>query len=171
MFKIITPLSQHCKILTDSGKKSFLESHGTSASQKDLDEYISKVYTVERFEIELKQSDAIYKLVFYNNLPAAYSKMVFDIDAPEIPHLRCCKLERIYVLKEFYDKKIGKILLDINLQIAKDLKQEGMMLNVWTGNARAIRFYEREGFKKIGETGFKISETHSNPNYVMFLEF
>ena len=74
-------------------------------------------------------------------------------------------------MKEFYDKNIGKQLFDLNIELAKANKQIGIWLYVWTENKRALRFYEKQGFKNIGSTHFRISETHSNPNYWMYLKF
>jgi ribosomal protein S18 acetylase RimI-like enzyme len=44
-------------------------------------------------------------------------------------------------------------------------------LAVWTENHRAIDFYKKIGFKKVGDYDFKISENHSNPNHILYLEF
>lgn len=171
MLKIIEPSHTYAALLSSIGAQSFLESHGSSASRENLEEYVSKAFAVEQFEKELLEKNAVFKLAFYNNIPAGYSKILTDQSHPKISSNSICKMDRLYVLRDFYDNKIGKALFDENLRIAKELKQTGMILNMWTGNARAIRFYEREGFERIGETGFKISQTHSNPNYQMYLQF
>ena len=46
-----------------------------------------------------------------------------------------------------------------------------MWLNVWVENYRAIKFYEKNDFKKVADISFKISETRFNPNYQMYLEY
>jgi ribosomal protein S18 acetylase RimI-like enzyme len=81
------------------------------------------------------------------------------------------KLERLYLLKEFYDKKLGNALFQFNCDLAKQHSQKGIWLFVWTGNHRAIRFYDKAGFKIIGSHNFKISEDHSNPNHQMLKQF
>jgi ribosomal protein S18 acetylase RimI-like enzyme len=80
------------------------------------------------------------------------------------------KLERIYILKEFYDLKLGYNLFEFNRSLARENNQKGIWLFVWKGNERAIKFYKKNGFEVIGNFDYKISETHSNPNYQMFLK-
>ena len=46
-----------------------------------------------------------------------------------------------------------------------------MWLFVWKENHRAINFYNKAGFKIFGSHDFKLSETHANPNHVMFLKY
>jgi len=63
---------------------------------------------------------------------------------------------------------LGYQLFNFNIKLCKKLDQVGIWLNVWTENTRAINFYRKVGFKKIGEYNFKISPTHSNPNHQLF---
>ena len=81
------------------------------------------------------------------------------------------KMERLYLLKEFYGLEIGLKLMDFNTKLAQEKKQSGIWLEVWIENFRAIKFYKKVGFEIVGKANFTVSETHSNPNYIMFLEF
>jgi ribosomal protein S18 acetylase RimI-like enzyme len=81
------------------------------------------------------------------------------------------KLERLYLLKEFYGRNLGAELFNFNLNLSKEAGEKGLWLYVWKGNDRAIRFYQKQGFEIVGSHDFKISETHHNPNHQMFLKF
>jgi diamine N-acetyltransferase len=168
MIRVIQPDTMHLGLLSELGAQSFIESHGHSAPEADIKNYVRKMFSEERFKKELMERDAIFRLAFYNEQPAGYSKIVLNVPASETEQTPLCKMDRLYVLKQFYDKKIGKVLMDLNIQIAREKGQNGMWLNVWTENKRAVHFYEREGFTRSGETLFKISATHSNPNYRMY---
>lgn len=169
MIRIIQPKTEHAHILADIGSRSFIESHGHSASEKDIQNYVSVHFNEQVFEKEIADPNNIYHLVFVNEVPVAYSKLRLNTRMPGIKERQVCKLDRLYVLKEVYDKGIGKNLFDVNVNYAKVHEQKGMWLFVWTENHRAIRFYEKQGFVNAGDTSFKISETHSNPNYYMYL--
>ena len=171
MLQIITPDISHAKIIAQLGAQSFIESHGSSASKPDIEKYVNEKFTVEQFKKELSDPAAIFRLMYSDGKPAAYSKIIPSCANPLLAEKKVCKMERLYVLKDYYDKKLGQPLFDDSVRIAKEMLQKGLWLNVWTGNPRAIRFYEKQGFKIIGETSFKISENHSNPNYWLFLEF
>ncbi len=152
-------------------KQTFRESHGTSAAEKDILEYEDSRLNVELFESELADPANTFRIAYLNEIPVAFSKEIFNCPNPKIVEQSVCKLEKLYVLKEFYDQKIGQPLFDLNIELAKQNGQKGIWLYVWTENKRALRFYEKQGFKNIANTLFKVSETHSNPNYWMYLEF
>lgn len=158
-------------LIADIGARSFIESHGKSASASDINNYVASKFNVPQLEMELADTTSIFKIVYYNKQAAAYSKIILNCPNPNIREQKVCKMDRLYVLEEFLDKKIGQALFDLNVELAKQHEQKGVWLYVWTGNPRALRFYEKQGFKIVGETYFKISETHSNPNYWLYLEF
>lgn len=81
------------------------------------------------------------------------------------------KLDRIYIDEKYLDKKLGQVLFDFNLEIARQNNQKGIWLYTWIENQRAIKFYKKNGFVIIDEKDFKISNRHSNPNYIMYRSF
>ena len=80
-------------------------------------------------------------------------------------------MERLYLLREFYGLGIGLQLMNFNSTLAQKNKQSGIWLEVWKENFRAIKFYKKVGFEIVGNANFKVSKNHSNPNYIMYLEF
>lgn len=171
MIDVRIPTLKDAFTLAKLGERTFIESHGTSASAVDINDYVSKRFSIAEFEKELSDSNSVYRLIYYNNQLAGYSKIIYNSPNPSITENNVCKMERLYILKEFYNKNIGKYLFDYNVALAKTNNQLGMWLYVWTENKRALAFYEKQGFKNIGSTYFKISENHSNPNYWMYLKF
>lgn len=157
--------------IAEIGKISFLESHGLSATSLDIEDYVSRKYTVDAVKEELSDPENIYHLLYVSDRPAGYSKMILNTANENVPFQNVATLDRLYLLKEFYDLKLGRQLFEHNIQIAENAEQKGIWLYVWTENKRAIRFYERAGFKIVGSTYFKISATHSNPNHIMYLQF
>ncbi len=171
MIEIVTATIKDAALIVKIGAQSFIESHGRSASEKDITNYVAGKFTIEQIESEFSNANAIFKLAIYNNETVGYSKLVLNCPNPAIEEQTVCKLERLYVVESHLDKKIGQPLFDLNIELAKAHQQKGIWLYVWTGNARALRFYEKQGFKIAAETSFKISETHSNPNYWLYLQF
>ena len=171
MFSIIKAQDQHIQLLTAIGKTSFMESHGLSASADDIQQYVNAKYTPEVFQTELNDAKNSYHLINYNDQTAGYSKIILNEKFAHIQLENITKLERLYLLKEFYNLKLGYELLKYNIDIAKQNKQIGMWLFVWKQNHQAFNFYKKMGFEIIGDYNFKISETHSNPNHQMLLRF
>jgi len=169
MTEIVKGKIEHCELLVRISKKSFLDSHGKSASKEEIDTYVNKNFNKKAILNELANPDNIYYLIYHKNQIAGYSKIVFNVTNPNITHQNITKLERLYLAKEYYGQNIGAELFNFNMQLSKNNKQKGIWLAVWVKNQKAIKFYTKTGFKIIGNYDFKISETHSNPNHIMYL--
>lgn len=133
--------------------------------------YADKAFSPEACRTELGDKDNVFHAVFYNDRPAGYSKIIFASPHPAVPLQPVTKLERLYLLNDFYDLKLGHRLLEGAVDLSKAHGDSGMWLNVWKGNGRAIRFYEKQNFKTVGESEFVLTETHSNPNWVLALRY
>lgn len=159
------------KLLVRIGKTSFIESHGMSAPKDDIDAYVKLKFNESTFSEELQDSKNHFHIIYHNQIPVGYSKIIFDFPNQNIPFENVTKLERLYLLKEFHHLKLGLELFNFNVQESKNHHQAGIWLFVWTENTKAINFYTKVGFKVIGSYDFKISETHYNPNHQMLLTY
>jgi len=171
MVEIVKAGIEQCELLIKIGKDAFVESHGESASKADIDAFISRAYNIEGLYKELSNPNIQYHIIYYNNLVAGYSKIEFNVSNENIEHKNVTKLDRLYLLKAFYGQKLGAKLFDFNIELSKNNHQNGIWLAVWIENQRAIRFYEKNGFTIEGKYDFQISETHSNPNHIMYLAY
>jgi ribosomal protein S18 acetylase RimI-like enzyme len=171
MIKIIQANREHSQIIAEIGKQAFWESHGHSASQEDIDSFIAKTYNKEAINKEFGNPKVHYLLIQCQDKIAGFSKIEWSISNQNINDLNITKLDRLYLLKEYYGKDLGAKLLHATIEISKQNHQDGIWLAVWKENPKAIRFYTKTGFKIVGEFNFKISEAHSNPNHIMYLKY
>jgi diamine N-acetyltransferase len=162
---------EHAALISKIGVESFLQAHGHSASKTAIDAYVAKTYTEAVVTKELSNPNNLYHLIYSDNKIAGYSKIILNQPNTNVEQQNITKLERFYLLKEFYGQNIGAKLFEFNVALAKNQLQAGMWLYVWVENEKAIRFYTKCGFKNVGSYDFKISENHSNPNHVLYLEF
>ncbi|MFL0352470.1 GNAT family N-acetyltransferase [Xanthomarina sp. GH4-25] len=160
---------KEAELLSKIGSQSFIESHGRSASKKDIFNYVSSKFTKDIFDSELKDSNNVYHILYFNQEPIGYSKIIYNYSQNNILFKNVTKLERLYVLEEFHHLKLGLELFNFNVALSKNHHQSGMWLYTWIENHKAIHFYKKAGFNVIGCYDFKISETHSNPNHQMLL--
>lgn len=171
MRSIVKAKAEDYSLLAGMGKITFRESHGSSASAEDINAYVNEKYNEEVFQSELSDPDNIYYIIYHGKQPAGFSKIKFNSPHSNIKSNNVTKLERIYLLKEFYGMKSGYELFKFNIELSVKNNQSGMWLFVWKENHRAVSFYKKAGFKVIGSHDFKISETHSNPNHQMLLMY
>ncbi|MAU71974.1 MAG: GNAT family N-acetyltransferase [Pseudozobellia sp.] len=171
MTKIVRASIQHIDELLTLAPKSFIDSHGHSASASDIDYYIERNFNETIFRNELLDKQIAYFLIYDDEQLAGYSKLTLNATNSCVTAQSATKLDRLYLLKAFYGRDLGKELMLFNLNFSKQNHQQGMWLFVWKENPRAIAFYQKNGFKIVGEGDFKISESHSNPNHIMYLDY
>ena len=171
MTSIVRASVADAELLSKLGKTTFIESHGKSASEANIESYVNLKYSQNACVVELQNSDNIFYLLYHNEKAIGYSKIILNVPDANIPIKNVTKLERFYVLQDYHNLKLGWELFNYNLIYSKNQQQAGMWLYTWTENQKAINFYTKAGFKIIGNYDFKITETHSNPNYQMLLTY
>jgi GNAT superfamily N-acetyltransferase len=73
------------------------------------------------------------------------------------------ELDRLYVQEHFTGQGIGSSLLNLCIEHCKSLPASRLWLTVNAKNQRAVAFYERRDFAKVGTTDFILgNERHSN---------
>ena len=168
-FVRLTP--EDAPLLARIGGTSLLESHGHSAPLAVMQQYVDRHFSEEACQAELHEESNLFTAVFFNGQPAGYSKVIFNTPHPAIALQPVTKLERLYLLKEFYDQKLGHALLQHTITLSKGAGDNGMWLDVWTENHRALRFYQKQGFATVGEGRFVLNSSHSNPVWIMLHQY
>ena len=170
MFYIIKATEKDHKTIVSLGNVTVEEAHRDSCSAEDLKEYLGANYNEEAIKAELRNADNIYHIIYYNEKPAGFSKIIFNAEYANIAEKHVTKLDRIYLLSEFFNMKLGVELLKFNTELAKQHDQSGIWLFTWVGNERAVKFYKKAGFEIIGSHNFQVSASHYNLNHQMYLK-
>ena len=171
MISIIKATVNVYKAIVEIGKISVEESHRESCSAKEMNEYLDKHYNKEVIQEELRDENNIYHIIYYNGIPAGFSKIILNAPHTNIQQQNITKLDRIYLLKEYFNLKLGLQLLNFNIELSKSNHQTGIWLFTWVGNKRAVDFYLKTGFSIVGSHQFKVTDTHYNLNHQMFLNY
>lgn len=158
-------------LLSDMGGVSLIESHGHSATPETMQSYVNRSFSIDACRAELEENNNIFTAVYYHQQPAGYSKIICNVSHPAVHLQPVTKMERLYLLKEFYGLQLGQGLFREAVKFSKSAGDHGMWLNVWKENDRALRFYKRQGFVIVGESEFVLTATHANPNWVMLLTY
>lgn len=158
-------------IIAAIGKKTFLETYLINTPKEAVESFVATAFELDRLTTELQHDNILFYLVYFNNIVVGYAKIELNMPNEHIKETSITKLDRLYVLREFHGKDIGVKLFQHLIKCTKEEKQAGIWLYVWIENARAIRFYKKNNFKKVGTYDFVLSETRSNPNDVLFLAF
>lgn len=170
MISILKATERDYKPIANIGRLSVEEAHRESCSAEDMKEFLESNYNYDAIKEELNDTKNIYHLINFNGIPVGFSKIILNTEHPNISQKNVTKLDRIYLLKEFYGFKLGFELLKFNIELSKNNNQSGMWLFTWIGNKRAVDFYLKTGFTIIGSHKFKVTETHYNQHHQMFLD-
>ncbi|WP_298511614.1 N-acetyltransferase [uncultured Kordia sp.] len=145
-------------VLALLGRVTYVESHGHFIENKnDLSKYCDNAFSVAKTTQDLQDSKNIFYILYLDDLPIGYAKLVLNVFHESIASQNNCRLERIYILNEFIPLKIGQQLLNFLEEKATALDLDTMWLSVYVKNYRAIRFYERNEFKNVGELNFLVN--------------
>lgn len=170
MISVIRATVEDHRPIVAIGKEAVAYAHRDSTSPENLNAYLEKNYSDYAIREELADLNNIYHIIHYNGKPAGFSKIILNTKEPGIKAVNVTKLDRIYLLKEYYGLKLGLELLNFNCRLAINNKQSGIWLYTWTGNKRAIDFYLKTGFTIIGSHKFYVTKTYYNLNHLMFLD-
>ncbi len=66
------------------------------------------------------------------------------------------ELKRIYLFSKFQGSGIGQQLMDVAVNAARNRGASRLLLGVYAKNWRALRFYERNHFRRIGVRTFTV---------------
>jgi len=122
----------------------------------DLTAYLDHTFAAAKIRNSLGELENRYWLALRDGLPIGYAKLKHPSPTPLLPHDDPAQLQKIYVLKEFLSLGIGPALLAAVLNDAARRGLHTIWLDVLKQNARAIRFYEREGFVPLGNDTYTI---------------
>ena len=142
--------------LKEIGKLTFAETFSSDNSEEDMQKYLEEEFSTEKLKIELTDKNAEFYFAELGYNVIGYLKVNFGQSQTEIKDKNALEIERIYVLKEFHGKKVGQLLYDKAIELAKEKNVEYVWLGVWEQNQRAIRFYAKNGFVAFDKHIFKL---------------
>ena len=171
MFSIRNAQRTDAPDVSHIGRISVEYAHRDSCSTADLTAFLDRTYSHEEIEAEISDPLNIYRIIEWEGVPVGFSKIILNAAHQNISGSHVAKLDRIYLLPEYVDRKLGRELLKFNIDFTARNHQTGIWLFTWVGNHRAINFYHKAGFRIIAPHRFKVTETHYNEHYQMLLDF
>ena len=137
--------------------ETFTAAFGEQNTEEDMQAYVSEAFSIEKVKEELSNINSIFYFVEVEKNIIGYLKLNVETAQSE-PIPNGLEIERIYILAAFQGKGIGQLMMDKALALARQMKKERVWLGVWGKNYGAVRFYERNGFKKFAEHDFYLGK-------------
>jgi ribosomal protein S18 acetylase RimI-like enzyme len=146
----------HLYQLQKIGKTTFAETFAAHNTKEDLDKYLDESFSNEKLSSELNSPHSSFYFAEIDNNVVGYLKINFGASQTELKDNKAVEIERIYVLQAYHGKKIGQLLFNKAIEIAKEHKANYVWLGVWEENHRALQFYKKNGFVPFDTHIFKL---------------
>lgn len=137
------------------GRQTFYETFSAGNTEENMKKYLEEGFSTEKVTAELNNENSEFYFASIDDFVIGYLKINFGLSQTELKDDKALEIERIYVLSEYHGKRIGQLLYEKAMQIAKQSNADYIWLGVWEENPRAISFYKKNGFVEFDKHIFK----------------
>ena len=148
--------------LLDLAQTSFVQAFTEGNKPENVQAYLSQAFTTVQLEKEWKNPASTFLLASLEGKLVGYTKVNLAAAQTDVQDPDSLEVARLYTLEEVWGRGVGQFLLDAALDFAKEKGKRFVWLGVWEHNARAIRFYEKNGFKAFGSHAFPFGDEVQN---------
>ena len=139
-------------------KQTFLETFAAGNKEENITRYLEEGFAAEKLAEEVKSENSEFYFAQFGDEIIGYLKLNSGDSQTELKDQKALEIERIYVLKEYLGKKVGQVLYEKALEVARQGNADYVWLGVWEENPRAIRFYMKNGFIEFDKHIFKLGD-------------
>ena len=147
--------------LADLGRRTFLDTFAATNTQADMDAYLAANFGPDIQLAELRNRENTFLLAHMQSELVGYAKLrdnsVLGLPGGQDPAGRL-EIERLYVRDDWQGTGLGAALMRGILALAEQLHCSAVVLGVWEKNDRARAFYQRFGFREIGQHEFRLGQ-------------
>lgn len=145
-------------LLQRIGRQTFSETFSAANTEENMKQYLQEGFSTEKLMGELRDPNAVFYVALLGTDVIGYLKLNVGQSQTELKDESALEIERIYVLKEFHGSKVGQLLFEKAIQIARQKHLDYVWLGVWEENPRAINFYKKNGFVAFGKHTFRLGQ-------------
>ncbi len=161
VLKIKQANEQDAETLSLLARVTFKEAFGYVWTDKPvLKKYLDSTFSVGKVSDSIRKENNIFWIAYANQLPVGYLKLKKYSPYEKISDTKPAQLQKIYILNDYIGHKIGEHLQNEAFSKVQFLGIKTLWLAVWDGNDKAIRFYERHGFRKETKYSYDFESMH-----------
>ena len=157
-------------LLSRLGAKTFHDAFAKDNTPENISLYIEKSFSEEIQLNELSRPDIVFLIAELEDEPVGYAKLKMNSHDEAVKGTKVVEVERIYALQEYIGQGVGKELMKACINEARQKGCDSLWLGVWEKNRRAIEFYAKWGFQKVGTHIFMLGDEPQR-DFVMELNF
>ena len=158
MIEIRKVLPQDIEQLQAISRKTFGETFTDRNTVENMNKYLTEELSTEKLTNELNNPDSDFYFALLDHEVVGYLKLNSGKAQTDVKDNNSLEIERIYVSKEYHGRKVGQVLYDKALEVAKQKGVDYIWLGVWEENLKAIGFYTKNGFVEFDRHLFKLGD-------------
>ncbi len=149
-------ISADLQTLQQIGKETFYETFSKHNSEAEMQKYLAESFASEKILKELNTPESQFFIAWEDESPVGYLKVNSGKAQTELQDGTAIEIERIYVKSSHQGKKVGQLLFDKALEIARQQNKKYIWLGVWEENKKAVNFYAKNGFTEFDRHIFRL---------------
>ncbi|MHB8838698.1 MAG: GNAT family N-acetyltransferase [Gemmatimonadaceae bacterium] len=135
-------------------RRTFIETYRDSHDASVLARHVAATLSDERVRADLEEEGRTVLAATVGPEWVAYAVLANSSPPPEVPGDRPLEIARFYVASAWHGRGVAAPLMDAVLAEARQQGGDAAWLCAWEHNARALRFYSRQGFEQVGRTTY-----------------
>ena len=163
--------AQDAALLARLAAETFPLACPPGTTQDDIASFIAANLSVGRFAEYLADPERMILLAVESDIVTGYSMLIFgepadgDVRAA-ITRRPTVELGKFFVVRASHGTGTAAALMAASLATALDHGNRSVWLGVGRQNARANRFYEKQGFAAVGTKSFRVGDQVFNQDIV-----
>lgn len=156
--KVRRVLLSDIEALQQVGRQTFSETFSGNNSEENMIKYLEEGFAFGKLEDEIGKAGSQFYFAVLKDEVIGYLKLNTGNSQTELREDKSLEIERIYVLQAHQGKKVGQLLYDQAIAVAREINAEYMWLGVWEQNPKAIGFYKKNGFVEFDKHIFMLGD-------------
>lgn len=157
-------VSADASALAELGARTFIDTFAAHNRADDMDAYVAKTYGEARQRREIEDPEIVTLLVEDRGALIAFAQLRGSTAGHGD-----VELARFYVDRDHHGRGVAAALMNAAIEAARELGGASLWLGVWERNARAIRFYEKCGFRDAGSQPFLLGSDLQTDRVMTFV--
>ena len=142
--------------LSRLGAETFRDTFEGANTPGDMARYLADAFTPAQQAAEIADPAGAVLLAeeFDGAELLGYAHLLSGPAPDGVPGIAPIELKRLYVARAWHGRGVAQALMDAALDTARDRGAETLWLGVWERNPRAVAFYAKNGFVRVGQHTF-----------------
>jgi diamine N-acetyltransferase len=147
--------------LSQLAATTFRETFGRDNSPDDMARYLAEAFTPDRQAAEIRDSAGAVLVAEHHDTSGhleliGYAHVVAGVPPDAVQGPAPLELKRLYVAAAWHGRGVAQALMQAALDAARALGARTLWLGVWERNARALAFYNKYAFTRVGQHTFML---------------